>query len=122
LVSSDKIIYSHFRHIKIRLKLTDQVFPFRNFRQTIDVYKPENANNSAIIVMIHGGGWTYGDKSLDRVVQNKLTYFGSKGFIFASVNYRMIPEANPFMQALDVAKAIAYLCKQGAEENTMTFP
>jgi acetyl esterase/lipase len=80
-----------------------------DYRQTIDVYKPEHANNSAIIVMVHGGGWKYGDKNSVRVVQNKLSYFGSKGYVFASVNYRMLPEADPFIQALDVAKAIAYL-------------
>lgn len=76
--------------------------------QTLDVYIPANANNAPVIFMVHGGAWKYGDKASRSVVKNKMERWTSKGFIFISSNYRLLPDARAIRQAHDVAKAIAF--------------
>jgi acetyl esterase/lipase len=76
--------------------------------QKIDVYRPTNATNAPVIFMVHGGGWRHGDKDLLRVVKNKVDYFVPKGYIFISVGYTLLPDANPLQQADQVGKALAF--------------
>ena len=82
-------------------------------RQALDVYLPEDRpatpRSAPIMVMVHGGGWAIGDKSNKGVWREKVTHWGAQGYIFVSVNYRMLPVANPLEQARDVARAIAWL-------------
>jgi acetyl esterase/lipase len=33
------------------------------------------AQNAPVIVMVHGGGWRIGDKSMRRMVRNKVDYW-----------------------------------------------
>lgn len=75
--------------------------------QKYDVYLPANAANAAIIVMIHGGAWAGGDKQADNVAEAKAGHFVSKGYIFVSLNYRLLPQSDPLIQAADVARGIA---------------
>ena len=75
--------------------------------QSFDVYIPQNAKNAPVILMVHGGGWHTGDKAISRVVENKANRWLPKGIIFVSINYRMLPKADPLTQANDVALALA---------------
>lgn len=77
--------------------------------QSFDLYTFPEAVKAPIIVMVHGGAWKFGDKASSSVVRNKLAYWQAKGYLFASVNYRMVPKADPYEQALDVARALAKL-------------
>lgn len=87
-------------------------------RQALDVYLPEvlpeNPRNAPIMVMVHGGGWVIGDKSNKGVWREKVAHWGAQGYIFVSVNYRMLPEADPLEQARDVARAVAWVQKNAA--------
>jgi arylformamidase len=74
--------------------------------QRFDVYLPKAAAGAPVIFMVHGGGWRYGDKGMDRVVENKVAWWTARGFIFVSSNYRMLPDADPLLQARDIALAI----------------
>lgn len=77
-------------------------------RQKFDVYLPAaNADSVPVIFMVHGGGWRMGDKAARSVVENKMRRWVPKGFVFVSVNYRMLPDADPARQAEDVALALA---------------
>jgi len=78
--------------------------------QRLDVYKPAAPRDGAapVIVMVHGGGWRVGDKSNSRVVGNKAEHFLAQGFVFISVNNRLVPDADPVQQADDVAAALAF--------------
>lgn len=78
-------------------------------KQRFDLYKPDNAYNAPMIVMVHGGAWKMGDKKSDNVVLNKMNRWVSKGIIFVSLNYRLYPKVTPQQQAEDVAKALAYI-------------
>lgn len=77
-------------------------------RQRFDVYLPAQAVADApVIFMVHGGGWRTGDKAEAAVVQNKVPYFTGRGYLLVSINYRMLPDADPLVQAQDVALALA---------------
>ncbi|WP_366519974.1 alpha/beta hydrolase [Sulfuricurvum sp.] len=89
-------------------KLTDISYG-SDKKQRLDVYLPSYSKNAPVIVMVHGGAWKTGDKKSDNVVQNKMNRWVSKGAIFVSLNYRLIPNASPTQQAEDVATALAYV-------------
>jgi arylformamidase len=78
----------------------------KNERQTLDVYAPTEGKNHPVVVWIHGGGWQAGDK---KEVQKKPQAFTDKGFVFVSVNYRLLPNNVTIKQmAGDVARAIRW--------------
>jgi acetyl esterase/lipase len=61
------------------------------------------------MLFVHGGGWRYGDKAN---VGDKPGCFVSRGYLFASVGYRLDPPATPRDQGADVAAAVAGLSRQ----------
>jgi arylformamidase len=78
----------------------------KNERQMLDVYAPTQGKNLPVVIWIHGGGWQAGDK---KEVQSKPQAFADKGFVFVSVNYRLLPEVTIKQMAEDVAKAIRWV-------------
>ncbi len=50
-----------------------------------------------VVLMIHGGAWTAGDKSYDRVHARKLA---ARGYVVVVINYRLAP-AHKFPAQLD---------------------
>ncbi|MET1072978.1 MAG: transketolase C-terminal domain-containing protein, partial [Umezawaea sp.] len=79
--------------------------------QRLDVYRPASiaAGGAPIILFLHGGGWRRGDKGMAQMVRNKAPHWLGKGFVFASANYRMLPDANAVQQADDAARALAFI-------------
>lgn len=75
--------------------------------QKYDVYLPANPSNAPVIVMVHGGAWTGGDKQDDHVAEAKAGYFVARGYVFVSLNYRLLPQSDPLIQAADIARGIA---------------
>src|SRR5262249_45272449 len=76
--------------------------------QRFDVYVPKEMKNSGapVIFMVHGGGWRRGDKRMPNVVANKVAHWVPRGVIVISTNYRMLPGADPYVQAEDVKLAL----------------
>ncbi|HZX27056.1 MAG TPA: alpha/beta hydrolase [Telluria sp.] len=84
--------------------------------QRFDVYIPQGgAHNAPVVLMVHGGGWSRGDKSMATVVENKAARWVPRGVVFISMDYRMIPAANPLEQARDVARAAAAVQRRAGE-------
>lgn len=75
-------------------------------RTTLDIYSLESAHNAPVLIYVHGGGWASGDCS---AVGAKATYFPRHGMVFVSVNYRLLPAAQPAEQAADLATAVAWV-------------
>jgi arylformamidase len=73
---------------------------------SLDIYVPAAAWGLPVLMYVHGGGWTSGDKE---AVGAKAAYFTAHGFVFVSINYRLIPAAWPAQQAADVAEAVAWV-------------
>ena len=57
---------------------------------SLDIYyTSETGNLRPIVIYVHGGGWSIGDKSNN--LDNKINLFKSLNYIFVSVNYRLSP-------------------------------
>ncbi len=74
---------------------------------SLDLYRPSRIDESLPgVIIIHGGSWQSGDRSefpdLDR-------YLAARGYIVASLDYRLAPAAIFPAQRDDVISAIAYL-------------
>lgn len=86
-------------------------------KQTYDIYLPADHAQPGhpVIFMVHGGGWRYGDKDVSRVVENKVSRWVGKGFIFISVNYPMLPDTNVQAQEASIIKALAHAQQHATE-------
>ncbi|MCU4118586.1 alpha/beta hydrolase [Variovorax sp. N23] len=85
-------------------------------RQRMDVFLPAAPREAPILLMVHGGAWMVGDKSMSRVVDAKVAHWvGERGSIVVSINYRMVPEVDVQAQARDVATALATVQARAAE-------
>ncbi|MBW7832259.1 MAG: alpha/beta hydrolase [Simplicispira suum] len=82
--------------------------------QRLDVYLPAHAQAAPVLFLVHGGGWRRGDKTHDRLIDHKLAHWLPQGVAVVSVNYRMLPQARPDLQAQDVAQALAWAQQQAA--------
>jgi len=71
----------------------------------LDIYLPVGASNAPVLVFVHGGGWTQGDKS---AVDSKPEAFNASGYVFVSINYRLAPAVQHPVYVQDVAAAIAW--------------
>ncbi|MCV3207675.1 alpha/beta hydrolase [Mesorhizobium sp. YC-39] len=72
----------------------------------LDIYAPDNAHNRPVVLFIHGGAWRIGNRSQ---VDAKPGFLLANGFVFVSIDYRMLPQADVATQADDVEKAYAYV-------------
>ena len=81
--------------------------PEGHARHRLDIYRPKPAAKPApVLFWIHGGGWVTGDKSS---VQEKPAAFASRGWVFVSTNYRLLPEVSMGELIEDVAKSLAWV-------------
>lgn len=80
--------------------------------RSLDLYAPADADGAPVMVYIHGGGWSRGDKS---AVALKPRWFVGRGWILASINYRLVSEVSILEQLQDSAEAIAWLHDRVAE-------
>lgn len=83
--------------------------------QRMDVYAPEGARGAPVILMVHGGAWAIGGKNGPGVTGRKMPHWVEAGYVFVSIDYRMLPEADPLEQARDVAAALAYVQRHAGE-------
>jgi acetyl esterase/lipase len=77
-------------------------------RQVLDVHVPAGAKNLPVVFWIHGGGWQSGDKSM---VALKPKAFNDAGFVFVSINHRLLPKFDMGAVTADVAKALGWVHK-----------
>jgi arylformamidase len=78
----------------------------------LDVYSPKDVKDLPVVFWIHGGGWQTGDKT---DVQVKPQAFMDKGFVFVSINYRLLPSVDMATIVKDVAKAVRWVHDHIAE-------
>ncbi|MFO1092899.1 MAG: alpha/beta hydrolase [Planctomycetaceae bacterium] len=83
-------------------------------RNVLDFYEARGDGPRPLLVYIHGGGWTGGDKKLeDKAVQPYL----DKGISVASINYRYSTQAKLPAPVHDAARAIQFLRTKAQEWN-----
>ncbi len=74
-------------------------------RARLDIYRPKGADlsNAPVLVQVHGGGWTIGNKEQQGLLL--MNRMAQRGWICVAMNYRLAPK-HPFpAQIIDVKKA-----------------
>ncbi|MFH0945812.1 MAG: alpha/beta hydrolase [Planctomycetota bacterium] len=79
---------------------------------SLNLYAPAGAQDAPVMVYVHGGGWSMGDKS---AVGKKAEFFTGAGWILASVNYRLLPSGRHPRNVEDIAAAVAWVHDNIAE-------
>jgi len=78
-------------------------------RHILDVYRLEGSENRPVLIFIHGGGWTSGNKSLYGFFGNA---FARYGFVTVIANYRLTDGSKGSVMhpghIRDVARAVAW--------------
>ncbi|MFY0653807.1 MAG: alpha/beta hydrolase [Cyclobacteriaceae bacterium] len=69
----------------------------------LDIYTPENVDNPALVIWVHGGAWHSGTKD------NPPSFFIDMGYAVASIDYRLSIEAAFPAQMHDIKAAIRFL-------------
>lgn len=73
----------------------------------LDVYYPEGTQDKLpVIIDIHGGGWMYGDKELNK---NYCLTLAKKGYVVFNMSYRLYPEVIVKDQLWDISKALIWI-------------
>ena len=81
----------------------------------LDVYYPEDVKEKLpVIIDIHGGGWMYGDKELNKMYCLSLA---KRGFVVFNISYRLVPEVTVGVQLQDCAHAMKWI-----SENMDEYP
>lgn len=86
-------------------------------RNVLDFWKAEGKGPRPLLVYIHGGGWTGGDK---KQKPEAIRPFLDKGISYAAINYRLTGEAPLPAPVHDAARAIQFLRTKAAEWNIKT--
>lgn len=77
-----------------------------------DLYVPADSSRSSygLVVYLHAGGFTSGDKSGDA---DMLEWLCSKGYVAAGINYTLFgnehPDANVYSQSIEIKESIPYV-------------
>ena len=83
----------------------------------LDLYKAEGDGPRPLLVYIHGGGWTGGDK---KQAPARFQPYLDKGISYAAVNYRLTGEAALPGPVHDAARAIQFIRSKAGEWNVDT--
>ena len=83
----------------------------------LDFWKAEGEGPRPLLVYIHGGGWTGGDKK--QAPENYLPYI-EKGISYAAINYRLTGDVPLPAPVHDAARAIQFIRSKAAEWNLDT--
>lgn len=100
--------------------VADYAYGMDSERQKFDFWQAKSATPTPLVLLIHGGGWRAGDKSMYR--EGAVQPFLDAGISVAAINYRFIDQAmeqkvEPPVKAclLDAARALQTL-RSKAEE------
>lgn len=80
---------------------------------TLNLYRPEGAQGPLpTVVDIHGGGWMYGDRELNR---NYCMALAAQGYAVMGMSYRLLPQVDLRGQVQDVFASLRWLEEHGGE-------
>ena len=85
---------------------TDVAYATTSSAQKLDIYVPSGNGPFPTVICIHGGAFKMGDKSMEAT---NAAFLVSKGYVVASINYRLSGEAKFPAQIQDCKAAIRFL-------------
>lgn len=84
--------------------------------QRLDVYRPEGASDAPIVVFVHGGALTRGDKNHPTgLYGNVLYFFARHGMVGINANYRLAPRHVFPAAAEDIGAVVAWARARAVE-------
>lgn len=95
IIVNRDVIYSSFSTIKYGVRSL-----------TLDVFQPKTGRNHPAIIMVHGGGWRSGNKSMEAAMAIRLA---QAGFVAVPVEYRLSLEAKYPAAVTDIKAAIKWI-------------
>lgn len=81
-------------------------------KHRLDLFAPDDLKDAPVLIFVHGGGWTSGDKGLYSFIGRT---FAQQGFVTAVINYRLSPAVQHPAHIEDVARAFAWVYKNVAQ-------
>ncbi|MDD6794452.1 MAG: alpha/beta hydrolase [Clostridiaceae bacterium] len=87
---------------------------------TLDLYKPKKQlkNGSPVLLYVHGGSWTYGDKGIPSMLSPLLDSFRDQGYSIISISYELLNyNINFYKQVADVKDSIRWINKNKDKYN-----
>jgi acetyl esterase len=79
--------------------------------QKLDLWRPKGEGTVPIVLFVHSGGFTRGDKN---DYDNVPAYFARHGTLGVSMNYRLAPKVAFPAETLDVGSAVQWLAANAA--------
>lgn len=80
--------------------------PFGKRELHLDLFKPKKAGKYPALLMIHGGGWRSGNRTMQIPMAQQIA---AKGYVTATVEYRLSPEALYPAAIHDLKAAVRFL-------------
>lgn len=88
-------------------------------RCQLDVFRPKEASGCPVLFLVHGGAWLHGSKKDLRIRGINMVYsyrdvgrfFAEQGLVVVIPNYRLSPAVKHPEHVRDVARALAWTCK-----------
>lgn len=81
-------------------------------KHRLDLFVPDQVPDAPVLIFVHGGAWTSGDKNLYSFVGQA---FARQGFATAVINYRLSPAVQHPAHIEDVARALSWVYKNIAQ-------
>jgi len=104
---------SLFSFAKAELKRDIEFGKAGDVSLTLDAFTPEGDGPFPTCILVHGGGWTKGDKTT--FIKPLFEPLSKAGFTWFTINYRLAPLHQWPACADDVATAIAWVREHAAE-------
>ncbi len=82
------------------------VTPYGKRNLHLDIFSPEKQGKYPALLLIHGGGWRSGDRTMENPLAQQIA---SYGYVTATVEYRLSPEALYPAAVYDIKAAIRFL-------------
>ncbi len=110
LATSWRSLVNPFRMLTPDIEvLRDIAYSDAGRRGKLDIYraKGQDLRDAPVLLQVHGGGWTIGDKREQGLPL--MTQLAAKGWVCVAINYRLAPRSPFPAQIIDVKKAIAWV-------------
>jgi len=75
----------------------------------VDIYRPEDDALDAAVILLHGGGWMFGDRG---EMADYAKALAASGFVAICAEYRLLREAAWPAQIMDVRDVVAWALRQ----------
>ncbi|MCB0157313.1 MAG: alpha/beta hydrolase [Caldilineaceae bacterium] len=93
---------------------TDLAYADQSDTQKLDLYLPEGDGPFPLVIMVHGGGFMFGDKA-DGMGLTGVDQLLANGYAVSSINYRLSGEAQYPAQIYDAKAAVRFLRANASE-------